>query len=407
MRIVDLFSGAGGLTFGFYYRLINNEFIRTHHEFVFCNENDKHAAAAFNMNFENMNMQNIGIQELSDERVRQLIGERPIDIVIGGPPCQSFSTIGRRRFDDKAKLYKQYLRMLRIIQPRMFLFENVRGLLSMKEQVPVLDENGIEMKDQNGEVVTKPGRLITDIIEEQFFNIEGGIGYKIVGKEVLNAKNFGVPQNRERVFLVGIRNDLLENINWTYPIATHGDNLLPYITICEAISDLPILEEGGHAEIYNARPTHPYQYLMRGTNQVLTEHYCGKHNKKLRLVIAAVPQGKGRPYINELVEKGELPPFCKLTTGYDNTYGRLVENQPSTTITNNMCTPSALRCIHYNQNRELTPREGARIQSFPDWFRFEGKRANVTKQIGNAVPPLLAMAMARQIELALGENNNE
>ena len=107
-----------------------------------------------------------------------------------------------------------------------------------------------------------------------------------------------------------------------------------------------------------------------------------------------------------MVDIGELPESCKLTSGYNNTYGRLVEDQPSTTITNNMCTPSALRCIHYGQNRTLSPREGARIQSFPDWFVFRGVRANVTKQIGNAVPPILAMVMARRIEEVLRRGNN-
>ena len=92
-----------------------------------------------------------------------------------------------------------------------------------------------------------------------------------------------------------------------------------------------------------------------------------------------------------------------LTSGYANTYGRLIENQPSTTITNNLCTPSGLRCIHYEQNRSLSPREGARIQSFPDWFQFYGSKADVTTQIGNAVPPLLAIAIAEKIKKFLGE----
>ena len=131
---------------------------------------------------------------------------------------------------------------------------------------------------------------------------------------------------------------------------------------------------------------------------MLTQHFCGIHNEKMRRVIAAVPQGEGRHYINHLVDIGELPEFCRLTSGYANTYGRLIEDKPCTTITNNMCTPSALRCIHYEQNRELTPREGARIQSFPDWYVFDGQKGHVTTQIGNAVPPLLAMAMARNIE---------
>lgn len=398
MRIVDLFSGAGGLTFGFYYQLINGEFVRTDNEFVFANEFDKHAAVAFSKNYPDIHMFNQDIRTIAVEKILELIGNNQVDLIIGGPPCQSFSTVGRRRFDDKAKLYTEYLKMLRIIQPRMFLFENVKGMLSMREQVPRLDTEGNPILNEEGKPISDPGDLIIDIIKEQFSSIDGALGYTLIGDSVLNAKNFGVPQNRERVFLVGIRNDLFEGVKWEYPQQTHGKDLIPYLTIKDAISDLPILGEGANRDNYDMLPQNDYQHLMRGGNNQLTEHYCGIHNNKLKQVIAAVPQGEGRPYINHLVEIGKLPEECRLTSGYNNTYGRLVENQPSTTITNNMCTPSALRCIHYAQNRELSPREGARIQSFPDWFMFEGKRANVTKQIGNAVPPLMAMAIARQIE---------
>lgn len=97
----------------------------------------------------------------------------------------------------------------------------------------------------------------------------------------------------------------------------------------------------------------------------------------------------------------------RLTSGYHNTYGRLIANQPSTTITNNMCTPSGLRCIHYEQNRALSPREGARIQSFPDWFKFYGTRTEVTKQIGNAVPPILALQIANKVYELFEVRGNE
>lgn len=405
MRIVDLFSGAGGLTFGFYYKLENGQFIRTNNEFVFANEFDKSAAKAYSANYPQIYMENCDIKDLLDEHVRELIGNKEVDLIIGGPPCQSFSTIGKRQFDEKAKLYEEYLRMLKIIRPKMFLFENVKGMLSMREKIPVLDQNQQQVVDENGEPVFEKGDLVVNIIKEQLNNIEDIVGYTIVGCEVLNAKDFGVPQSRERVFLIGVRNDLVDRIDWHYPNVTYGENLLPYITIRDAISDLPILEAGDACDHYTRRPQNSYQQLMRGINQNLTQHYCGSHNEKLTLIIAAVPQGEGRPYINRLVDKGELPELCRLTSGYNNTYGRLVEDQPSTTITNNMCTPSALRCIHYGQKRTLSPREGARIQSFPDWFVFDGKRANVTKQIGNAVPPILAMAMARRIEEILGENH--
>ena len=403
MRIVDLFSGAGGLTFGFYYQLVDGHFVRTDNEFLFANEYDRHAAAAFRANYPDINMINRKIQDITEAEINELIGEEEVDIVVGGPPCQSFSTVGRRRFDDKARLYTEYIRMLRIIQPRMFLFENVKGMLSMREQVPAFDDNGDPVLDENGEQQTVPGDLIMDIIRENFADLGEGLGYQLVGDEVLDAVNYGVPQHRERVFLVGVRNDILEHVEWHYPEPTHGGEGLPYITINEAISDLPEIAEGEHTDEYANDPENEYQILMRGNNQELTQHFCGHHNEKMRLVIAAVPQGEGRHYINRLVDRGELPEFCRLTSGYANTYGRLVANSPCTTITNNMCTPSALRCIHYSQNRELTPREGARIQSFPDWYVFNGQKGHVTTQIGNAVPPLLAMAVARQIENALEE----
>lgn len=403
MRIVDLFSGAGGLTFGFYYQLVDGHFVRTDNEFLFANEYDRHAAAAFRANYPDINMINGKIQDLTEAEINELIGDEEVDIIIGGPPCQSFSTVGRRRFDDKARLYTEYIRMLKIIQPRMFLFENVKGMLSMREQVPAFDENGDPILNEKGDQQTIPGDLIMDIIREKFADLGDGLGYQLMGDEVLDAVNYGVPQHRERVFLVGIRNDILEQVDWQYPEPTHGGEGLPCITINEAISDLPEIAEGEHADEYTNDPMNEYQILMRGNNQELTQHFCGHHNEKMRLVIAAVPQGEGRHYINGLVDRGELPEFCRLTSGYANTYGRLVANNPCTTITNNMCTPSALRCIHYAQNRELTPREGARIQSFPDWYVFDGQKGHVTTQIGNAVPPLLAMAVARQIENALEE----
>lgn len=406
MRIVDLFSGAGGLTFGFYYNLIDGQFVRTDNEFLFANEYDVYAAQAFSSNYPDINMINRKIQDLTEEKITQIIGNEEVDLIIGGPPCQSFSTVGRRRFDEKARLYTEYIRMLKIIRPKMFLFENVKGMLSMKEQIPITDEEGNPVLNEKGEQITRPGELIMNIIKDNFSDLGDGLGYTLVGEEVLDAVNFGVPQHRERVFLVGVRNDIRDQVNWEYPNPTHGTDEVPHITIKEAISDLPELKEGETSDVYDRPPVNLYQILMRGDNQKLTQHFCGIHNEKMRRVIAAVPQGEGRHYINSLVDKGELPEFCRLTSGYANTYGRLVENKPCTTITNNMCTPSALRCIHYAQNRELTPREGARIQSFPDRYVFCGQKTHVTTQIGNAVPPLLAMAMARKIEEVLEEVNN-
>ena len=255
----------------------------------------------------------------------------------------------------------------------MFLFENVKGMLSMK------DENGDK---------------VIDVIENKFANIDGEFGYHIE-YDVLDAVHYGVPQHRERVFIIGIRNDL--NIEWEFP---EGNGEI--ITLRQAISDFPVISSGEEITDYGeTRPQNEYQRIMRGDTQVLTCHFLAVYGDKIQTIMNHVIPGEGRNYINKLVEDGILGEEYKLTSGYNNTYGRLYADQPCTTITNNMSTPSGLRCIHYDQNRALTPREGARIQSFPDWFQFRGNRRQIKTQIGNAVPPLLAMKLAEALQRIL------
>ena len=274
----------------------------------------------------------------------------------------------------------------------------------MKETFYKTDENDnilytVTKNKETGRERKKPivdhyGRKVIDIIEEKFANISEGFGYNIV-KETLNAVDFGVPESRERVFIVGIRKDL--DIKWKFPLPPNDNKL----TIKEAISDLPPIAEGETITEYVLPPQNSYQCLMRNGSKNITHHYCGEYGEKIKTVIENVKQGQGKNDFNKLVESGKIDKKYRLTSGYANTYSRLIEDQPCTTITNNMTTPSALRCIHYSQNRALTPREGARIQSFPDWFEFVGSKDNITTQIGNAVPPLLAMVLAKQIESAL------
>ncbi|MBO5935438.1 MAG: DNA cytosine methyltransferase [Clostridia bacterium] len=405
MRIIDLFSGAGGLTFGFYYRIKGTRFVRNRkNSFVFANEFDSHAAKAFSANYPDIKMLNQDIKTLDADRITELIGKEPVDLIIGGPPCQSFSTVGQRVYDDKAMMYEQYLRILSIVRPKMFLFENVKGILSMRETFYKTDKEGniIYKKTKNAEtgrerkkpIVDHYGEYIIEIIKEKFSKIDNELGYTIF-TEILNAVDFGVPENRERVFIVGIRNDL--EITWKYPEPLTTDK----ISIKDAISDLPSVGEGEEITEYDQNPNNDYQRLMRSNSQKITCHFCGTYGDKIRTVIKNVKQGQGKDDFNKLIEKGIVDKKYKLTSGFSNTYGRLIENQPCTTITNNMTTPSGLRCIHYEQNRALTPREGARIQSFPDWFIFDGEKANITTQIGNAVPPLLAIRIAQQIEKVL------
>jgi len=376
MRIVDLFSGAGGLTFGFYYNLIDGKFVRNQKcDIVFANEYDGAAAEAFRANFPNINMINKDIRELKEEEILQLIGKEEVDLIIGGPPCQSYSYVGKRKYDDKAKLYNEYYRMLSIIRPKMFLFENVKGMLSMKD-----DE----------------GNLIINEIEKKFANISEDLGYNIV-YEIIDAVDFGVPQHRERVFIIGIRNDL--NFVWDFAALEKEKE---QITLKEAISDFPRISSGEEITEYGeGQPENAYQRLMRGECNELTGHFLAIYGDKMQTIMNNVIPGEGKDYINNLVQQGVLDEKYKLTSGYKNTYGRLFADKPCTTITHNMSTPSGLRCIHYEQNRALTPREGARIQSFPDWFQFCGKRSEIKTQIGNAVPPLLALKFAKRLEKVL------
>ena len=409
MKIVDLFSGAGGLTFGFYYKVSRNRFVRRENvEFVFANEYSERAVGAFRSNFPEINMINDDIKNLTDERLDELLADSEVDLIIGGPPCQSFSTVGQRQYDDRAKLSNEYLRILEKIRPKMFLFENVKGILSMREIFYKTDKNGDliyqEVKRHRGAttyckkepIVDHYGKRVMDKLSEEFSRI----GYTIIPKTLV-AADYGVPQNRERVVIIGIRNDL--HIDWKWP---EGGKITR--TIFEAISDLPPVGENQCVTQYDSEPMNPYQQLMRKGSKEITEHYCGEYGEKIRTVIKNVAEGEGHDEFNAKVDKGLIDEKYRLTSGYSNTYGRLERNKPSTTITNNLATPSGLRCIHYEQNRALTPREGARIQSFPDWFRFCGTRTDVTRQVGNAVPPLMAIALANSIEVVLnGDGENE
>lgn len=406
INVVDLFSGAGGMTLGFQYKINNNSFKRDDvFNIIFANEYDRDAADTFRLNFPHINMIEKDIRSLSEHEIKEKLKGQSVDVIIGGPPCQSFSTVGKRVYDDKAKMYKEYLRLLKIIRPKIFIFENVKGILSMREIFYEKDKDGYmiyeEVKSKTGRISRKPkiqkyGEKILDKITNEFQNIDGEFGYKIQYK-VLNASDYGVPQNRERVFIVGVRNDI--NKKWDYPSPLTTKT----ISIKEAIGDLPELKSGEQIQNYSLDPQNKYQTLMRKKSHRLSQHIAANYGDKIATVIKHIPQGQGKEYFNKLVKEGKIDKKYYLTSGYANTYSRLIEDQPSTTITNNLTTPSALRCIHYRDDRALSPREGARIQSFPDWFDFCGSMGKVAMQIGNAVPPLLAMAMAKQVKKFLEE----
>ncbi|MEY8462395.1 DNA cytosine methyltransferase [Streptococcus merionis] len=385
VNVVDLFSGAGGLTFGFQKKIVNNTFVdRNDFTINFANEFDKNAAEAFRQNYPNVPMVEGDIANLDVDYLANLgLDINDVDLVIGGPPCQSFSTVGKRQYDNRAKMYREYRRLLSFLQPKMFVFENVLGLLTMKndDKNPVLDD------------VQESFRDFSD------FNDANGYNLHI---QVLNAKDFGVPQNRERVFIIGVRNDLQLNVDWQFPNGFADE--VP-VTLRDAISDLPPLGNNETINVYQGEPLTVYQQLMRGNTIELKNHSSRRHGHRMIKIMEALEEGQGKDDINSMVEEGKLPKELFLTSGYSNTYGRLWWDRPSTTITNNLSTPSSLRCIHPSQNRALTAREGARVQSFPDDYIFIGGFEAVNTQIGNAVPPILSIHLADRIADFFRENN--
>ena len=350
-KVIDLFAGVGGLSYGFAH---NDAF-----EIVMANEIEKDIAKAYSMNHPTVKMLNDDIRNISAEKIKSVIGDQKVDVVVGGPPCQSYSTLGKRQMDARAHLFEEYLRILGIVQPSLFLFENVSGLLSMQK-----------------------GMLI-EVIKSKFMEM----GYSVKCK-LLNAVNYGVPQYRERVILVGMR----ENNTFEYPKPTHGDGLLPFVTVEDALSDLPVLASGEKNMVYEVPPKNNYQEFLRERSIFLIDHEAPQNGEHLIRIMKALPDGGS---------KDDLPEEIRPKSGYGNTYAKMWWRRPSPTITRNFATPSSSRCIHPRDSRAMTTREGARLQSFPDDYQFFGSRVMKNLEIGNAVPPLLSIALTREVKKAL------
>lgn len=350
-NVVDLFAGVGGLSYGFAH---NDNF-----NILMANEFDSDIAAAYVLNHPSVKMVCDDIHNLTEAAIHEIIGDRKVDIVVGGPPCQSYSTLGKRQMDARAHLFEEYCRILSILRPTMFIFENVSGLLSMQG-----------------------GRLI-EIIKDEFKKL----GF-VVKSEVLNAVNYGVPQYRDRVILVGMRG---ENI-YEYPSPTHGKGLKPYITVEDAFSDLPILKSGESCTEYATPPQNEYQEYLRANSTSLQDNNAPKNGEHLIKIMQALPDGGS---------KNDLPNDLRPMSGYGNTYAKMWWKKPAPTVTRNFATPSSSRCIHPRDSRAMTTREGARLQSFPDDYKFYGSRSKKNLEIGNAVPPLMSIALAKQALEAL------
>lgn len=351
--VADIFSGVGGFSYGFEKH--------SGFEVVFANEIDKNIANAYTLNYPNVNMINCDINLLSENVIKTVLNGKKIDVLIGGPPCQSYSTIGKRQLDDRANLFVQYKRLLDILKPQIFIFENVSGILSMDK-----------------------GNLITKIESE--FN---ELGYHLV-KKVLNAADYGVPQIRERVILVGMK----EKNTFIFPKPTHGEDRMPYITLEQAIGDLPQIKGGEEATFYSKDIDNSFLEFVRKNNVILTEHLAPKNGQHLVKIMETLKEGEGR---------NDLPEELRPKKGFGNTYAKLWWNKPATTITRNFACPSSSRCIHPRDSRAMSIREGARLQSFPDDYIFYGPAGTKRLEIGNAVPPLLSVSLANAVYQTLSK----
>ncbi len=349
---MDLFAGVGGLSYGFS-KL--SEF-----NIIAANEIEKDISTAYKLNHPCVEMLNCDINCLTEDVLKKTLKGQKIDIVVGGPPCQSYSTLGKRQMDERANLFLQYKRVLEILQPKAFVFENVVGILSMD------------------------GGNLFKQIQTEFEEL----GY-VLKYEILDAVDFGVPQHRARVILVGFKN---EN-NFIYPTPTHGIGLKPYVTLKDAIGDLPVLKSGQKKDTYEGGITNEFLEFVRcNSNKNVSEHSAPKNGEHLIKIMEALKDGQS---------KDDLPEDIRPKSGYGNTYAKLWWNKPSTTITRNFACPSSSRCIHPRDSRAMSIREGARLQSFPDDYKFYGSDSMKRLEIGNAVPPLLSVAIARQMLDAL------
>jgi DNA (cytosine-5)-methyltransferase 1 len=378
LRAIDLFCGAGGLTEGFK---------AAGYEVSFALDRDKDSCATYKRNHPEVDVECGLITDISPDEIAARAGV--VDVVIGGPSCQTFSTHGRMHGwvpdgDDRNELWEHMLAVVDRLNPHAFLIENVPGMVYW----------------QNGHM----GKAILDGFE--------ALGYD-VSKEILLAADYGVPQRRRRLFIVGVRGrrkfhfpeqthmggwrrDTLEL--WEKERKTQG--LLRHLTVWDAIGDLPPIEDtGSSVGVYPKARLTAYARAMRFGSKSLNDHEINLLPDEHRKLVHHVPQGG---------TWRDIPPHLlpdrfrgmRRTDG-SNLLGRLDPQLPSYTITTQFNNVTTGCNTHPYADRSLSVREGARLQSFPDRYGFEGSVTSRCRQIGNAVPPLLARMLARQLAVAI------
>lgn len=336
-NVIDLFCGCGGLSLGFE---------QAGYNVLLGIDVWKDALETFRHNHKNGATLCADLSKLTGEEVDREINYQKVDVIIGGPPCQGFSVAGKRIVDDERNsLYKSFVRMVEYFCPKAFVLENVPNILSIG------------------------GGVVRESIIHDFQKL----GYNVV-TQVLTASDYGVPQNRRRAIFVGLKEGTFD---FEIPKVVHR------VTTSEALSDLP---EGslGYKSEYICAPQSDYQTLMRRESKGVMNHEVTIHNAQTTEIIAMVPDGGNYK---------DLPLQLQNTRKVHIAWTRLNSQKPSITIDT-----GHRHHFHYKWNRVPTVRESARIQSFPDDFEFLCSRTSQYKQVGNAVPPLMAKAIAEQLK---------
>ena len=335
--VIDLFCGCGGLSLGFEEAGFSS---------ILAIDNWQDALVTYKYNRKNAHVMCEDIANINPQAIKDTYNISNVDVIIGGPPCQGFSIAGKRIIDDKRNsLYKSFVNFVNIIKPKAFVMENVPNILSIGSGV------------------------IKDFILNDFQSLGYTVSYKI-----LLASDYGVPQNRRRAVFVGI----LNGPEFIFP----KKNAKEPITSEQALSDLPegTIEEGMP---YPFEPLTDYQKNIRVNSKGLYNHNITIHTEQTKRIIAMVPDGGNYK---------DLPKEFWNTRKVHIAWTRLNSQKPSFTID---CGHN--HHFHYKYNRVPTVRESARLQSFPDDFIFIGGKVSQLRQVGNAVPPL----MAKQIALSL------
>lgn len=354
LNVIDLFCGCGGFSKGFEQAGFN---VRL------GIDSWADAVKTYELNFPkaktiNEDITNISIKDLLETAN---LKKEEVDVIIGGPPCQGFSLSGKRMLDDPRNiLYKSFVNIVKDIKPKIFIMENVPGLI----------------------------RLFNGKVKQEVIDDFTDLGYN-VEMQLLSAEGYGVPQQRKRVFFVGVNRDKVKNTSkFIFPEVTHGTEmgLIPIVTSKDAIEDLNFVPDdivGQECIPYQLPQDTEYQIRMRENGTYIHNHVIILHKEQTKRIIAMVPDGGN--YKN-------LPIELWKTRKVNIAWTRMNSLKPCFTIDT-----GHNHHFHYSANRVPTVRESARIQSFPDSFRFLGIKTSQLRQVGNAVPPLLAKAIAKEV----------